>query len=538
MKQKILTFAQDGRMGWKHFVESNDNFYNVWKYYRLPGNCMKALAWISVEEGARMFLVWHYSPPSDSSLGMDIRTSAVTGNPSELYWWSLAGRPGMGHAELDELASAVKEIRSYERIINKMYRLAYCPIQTQGNYAYANGFWLYGFTGTILVIQNSQVGTWPYSSKYSFSSNDQIFINDDGTFRDYTPLTTPRSIHFSFNDSSRPRVFDIASSNEITYDSVLKYTVDVDPGSGKLLFAGSQEEADRLHQMMMNVSSANSTVDVHPDPAFRTRSEYIGGASIYLGVGRNYDLDRYEAMSWLKFNIPDLSGKAIVSAKLLFRPNNQFAAGNPTDIRATYVSDDSWWVDRNTYVGNISNDWPVSSYSVTLPSSQVIMNEYVSMDITPWLSLAGEGSGQTLSIRLDRTVTGDAGCTLGGIYLEIELVNVLLPGDANNDGMVDVGDLGILAANYGLTSDAAWAQGDFNGDGKVDVGDLGILAANYGTGASGADFDADYAKVFGTAALEDADEAKDETSSSGCSDLGLPWVAGLLFMGLMLIRED
>jgi hypothetical protein len=166
------------------------------------------------------------------------------------------------------------------------------------------------------------------------------------------------------------------------------------------------------------------------------------------------------------------------------------------------------------------------------------MNEYVSMDITPWLSLAGEGSGQTLSIRLDRTVTGDAGCTLGGIYLEIELVNVLLPGDANNDGMVDVGDLGILAANYGLTSDAAWAQGDFNGDGKVDVGDLGILAANYGTGASGADFDADYAKVFGTAALEDADEAKDETSSSGCSDLGLPWVAGLLFMGLMLIRED
>ncbi len=55
-----------------------------------------------------------------------------------------------------------------------------------------------------------------------------------------------------------------------------------------------------------------------------------------------------------------------------------------------------------------------------------------------------------------------------------------LPGDANLDYMVDVGDLGILAGNYG-TSGMAWATGDFNGDGMVDVGDLGILAGNYGT---------------------------------------------------------
>jgi hypothetical protein len=109
-------------------------------------------------------------------------------------------------------------------------------------------------------------------------------------------------------------------------------------------------------------------------------------------------------------------------------------------------------------------------------------------------------------------------------------------GDANSDNKVDVGDLGILAANYGMTSGATWAKGDFNGDGAVDVGDLGILAANYGKGASGADFDADYAKVFGSVATDDTTVEDTETTSSVCSGLGLPLVAGLTFMGLMLVK--
>jgi hypothetical protein len=114
----------------------------------------------------------------------------------------------------------------------------------------------------------------------------------------------------------------------------------------------------------------------------------------------------------------------------------------------------------------------------------------------------------------------------------------VIPGDANWDEAVNIGDLGILAANYGTTSGATWAKGDFNGDGAVDVGDLGILAANYGKGASGADFDADYAKVFGSTAMDDTsvEDTENETTSSVCSGLGLSLVAGLAFMGLMLVK--
>ena len=58
-----------------------------------------------------------------------------------------------------------------------------------------------------------------------------------------------------------------------------------------------------------------------------------------------------------------------------------------------------------------------------------------------------------------------------------------LPGDASGDGMVDVGDLGILGANYGRAG--ADLPGDLNGDGVVDVGDLGILGASYGKSIDG-----------------------------------------------------
>ena len=53
------------------------------------------------------------------------------------------------------------------------------------------------------------------------------------------------------------------------------------------------------------------------------------------------------------------------------------------------------------------------------------------------------------------------------------------PGDANNDGNVNVGDLGILAGNWGGAG-KVWATGDFTNDGLVNVGDLGVLAGAWG----------------------------------------------------------
>jgi hypothetical protein len=112
-----------------------------------------------------------------------------------------------------------------------------------------------------------------------------------------------------------------------------------------------------------------------------------------------------------------------------------------------------------------------------------------------------------------------------------------IPGDANGDGAVDVGDLGILAANYGGTG-KTWSQGDFNGDTLVDVGDLGILAAHYGEGSTQQmSFSDDYAKAFGTTV---SDDTEDDSTIDGsvCSALGLPLIAGLMLAGLMLLGSS
>jgi hypothetical protein len=55
-----------------------------------------------------------------------------------------------------------------------------------------------------------------------------------------------------------------------------------------------------------------------------------------------------------------------------------------------------------------------------------------------------------------------------------------LPGDADNDGEVDVQDLGRLASNWQRLGN--WSMGDFNIDGTIDVQDLGILASNWQVG--------------------------------------------------------
>ncbi len=70
-------------------------------------------------------------------------------------------------------------------------------------------------------------------------------------------------------------------------------------------------------------------------------------------------------------------------------------------------------------------------------------------------------------------------------YLLVDLVALAgasepCPGDADEDGDVDLTDLGSLLSNYGVLSGATRAQGDLDGDGDVDLSDLGELLAAFG----------------------------------------------------------
>jgi hypothetical protein len=224
----------------------------------------------------------------------------------------------------------------------------------------------------------------------------------------------------------------------------------------------------------------------------------------------------------------------------------------------------------------VEDGWPKSQDLVTMPSTSfefmVVYNflsgttkdtrsiegYYRAVGAETWLSLGtqptlgypinanGTHAGGYEEDRWDQTMVGVMVTHDGaqdGCLASISVQNMVMavengvPGDANLDAKVDVSDLGILAANYGMTAGATWDKGDFNHDGKVDVSDLGILAANYGTGTGAScDFNAD-AKALGLV----ADTAKDEvpmTSTLGCGSLGLPLVAGLLLMGMWLVKLE
>lgn len=253
LRQKILKFAREGRMGWKRITTPKSDFYNAWKYYRVPKNCMKALAWISVLEGAKLFFCWSYTPPTEKILDTDITKSAMQQPaPKAVTWLTLAGRPGMTNPQLEEFSEAAKEIRPYERIITKMTKLPKSPIKTKEKYTYNNAFSFPGLEGKVVVVQNSNVGTWPHNSRYFFKDSDEIYIDDKGNLVGYVPYKNPLDVHISFRDADvakRTRIFDIETGKELLKNNG-EYKVAVLPGSGKLIFIGSSEEADKLHKMM------------------------------------------------------------------------------------------------------------------------------------------------------------------------------------------------------------------------------------------------------------------------------------------------
>ncbi|MCC6681981.1 MAG: hypothetical protein IT445_13860 [Phycisphaeraceae bacterium] len=73
-------------------------------------------------------------------------------------------------------------------------------------------------------------------------------------------------------------------------------------------------------------------------------------------------------------------------------------------------------------------------------------------------------------------VTGD----LRGI---IQTTPFRHPGDANEDGLVNLSDLQILGDNWQSTT-ATWAEADFTDDGIVNLADLQILGDNWGWGVT------------------------------------------------------
>jgi hypothetical protein len=70
---------------------------------------------------------------------------------------------------------------------------------------------------------------------------------------------------------------------------------------------------------------------------------------------------------------------------------------------------------------------------------------------------------------------------VSGLTSSDVLLKFTYAGDANLDGQVDIGDLGLLSGNW-QQSGNDWFGGDFTYDGVVNIGDLGLLSGNWQKG--------------------------------------------------------
>jgi len=260
MRSRVLSYAKEKRMGWRMVTIESENYYAFWKYYCLPENCLKACAWSAVLEGARLFFIWSYNPHSKKALDAgSIEKLASDSSRSIFPWWTMAGRPGMPNRHLKELLEASQEIRRYERIITKMVKVSEHNVKTETKNTYIQSFYIPNLSGLILVLHNANVGTWPGNSHYVFKEDDRIYINDEGELEGYQPFREPLSVRFFIGEKLAEKtdsidgLFDLVARQKITGKDG-RYSVPVKPGSGLLLFFGTNEVAQCLYEWIDSVS--------------------------------------------------------------------------------------------------------------------------------------------------------------------------------------------------------------------------------------------------------------------------------------------
>jgi hypothetical protein len=175
-----------------------------------------------------------------------------------------------------------------------------------------------------------------------------------------------------------------------------------------------------------------------------------------------------------------------------------------TSIRAGYECDGSGGVveiyarlDANYYLGaellaetqaliwdHVNNHWEGAAQLFDTDEEQVVIDE--PPDMAPWI---GDG-WVTLTAFTEFVVYSDppdlinfgaGGSVRYAVTYDYDVVGPACPGDLDGSLAIDLQDLAILLANYGIPDGASYDQGDLDGDGDVDLGDLSALLALYGT---------------------------------------------------------
>lgn len=196
------------------------------------------------------------------------------------------------------------------------------------------------------------------------------------------------------------------------------------------------------------------------------------------------------AFNWVTFDQPNgLLGLDIPGAPALSPVVSNVVFNNdqlPQKLTFTF--------SKNVSGVSVSSLLITNAATGTLVAPSSVTYDPTTMTATATFNTAGMLQGRYTATLLSSAITDSSGAHLDGAVGGTGGSNFVfsfsqLPGDANQDGVVNAADVTqiMLHGKYRTSQPATWADGDFNYDGKVDAKDMAMLVmsiqAGYGAAA-------------------------------------------------------
>ncbi len=242
--------AKNKNLGWDHGPQG---LLRYWKYYRPPANCVRAMGWLSILEGARSLAIWHWGPLDESMKDFAHRQ---TGRAGSEYLCSITGWDGKGTPQLDEFTAFAAEIQRYGKLIRAMTKentvndKAGAPITIKDADVHWRSFRVDGYTGRVIVVVNTSVGQWCEGRSPGFlSPHDTYQIDDMGNLTGYKPFDKPREVSLRLLADGADCV-DLQQCSSLTHGTDGSLSISAMPGGGRFLFVSPKGSAElaRLKQ--------------------------------------------------------------------------------------------------------------------------------------------------------------------------------------------------------------------------------------------------------------------------------------------------
>lgn len=309
-------------------------------------------------------------------------------------------------------------------------------------------YYRYGVTGGFAAISLTNLGGGNYSATLPAANCDdhpQYYLSALGSGG--TTVTSPGSAPTSAHSFTIGAIGTIFSDD---FESNQGWTAGV---------AGDTATAGVWQRAAPALTTAQPDADHSASGTLCFVTDALGGAA------NDHDVDGgFTTLLSPAFNMAG-AGTASISYWRWFYNSNIQNSTLHRDVFKVDISNDNGanWVNAET-IGpsgpEVSGGW--FQHSITVSS-------FVAPTATVRLRFVAADAGVASTIEAlidDVTATG--------------MVCATHPGDLNGDGVVDLGDLSILLANYGITVGGTHDQGDLNGDGMIDLGDLALILGYYG----------------------------------------------------------